>query len=261
MEPRRQRRIIVVSVILGIAVAAGFALFAQAMRGRGGGGFGPLPWAIAGLAAALVAVVIVLIIFRAANRRQPQRSEKPEDVAARLGLAYRENTEKGFHRAFGPLPGIPRAGSVQHVFTGSLDDRPLTAFQHFYMITTGQATVPIYHTVCIIEAPNWPPTRIGRRNLLSRLLFRAGRRRGLILEDEAFNAARTVKAVDEDFALALLHPEMQAFIVAHPDVNWQINPRYIALIAGGQMAYDRLEGRLQCLREFRRLIPEELDAW
>ncbi|MDY7108308.1 MAG: hypothetical protein SYC29_06690 [Planctomycetota bacterium] len=264
MQARQRRRTIVIMIILGIAVLMGVALFVQALgrAGGSGGGVRVMPAVIAAFLIGVgVVVVIIVIIVRAANRRHLQTIAGPEEVAARLGLAYEDKAEKGFHRAFGPLPGIPRSGRVQHVFTGSLDDRPVTAFQHFYMITTGQATVPIYHTVCVVEAPNWPPTRIGRRNLLSRLLYRVGRRGGLLLEDESFNATRTVKAADEDFALALLHPEMQRFITAHPDAVWQINPGHVALVAGGQMTFDRLDDRLQCLREFRRLVPEELKAW
>lgn len=260
MDQPQRRRTILIALILGIAFAVGVALFAQG--GGGGGGIRPQQAIIVALAAGLAIVIVVMIlIIRAARRNRPKRAEKPEEVAARLGLTYEKKAEKAFHRAFGPLPGIPRTGSVQHVFTGSLDGRPVTAFQHFYMITTGQATIPIYHTICITEAPSWPPVKIGRRNLIGRLLYRAGLRRGLMLEDETFNATRTIKAADEDFALTLLGPEMQQFILAHPGITWQINPGHIALISGGQMKLDLLEQRLEILVEFRRLIPEELEAW
>jgi len=260
VEKRQPRRTFLIALILGIAFAAGLVVFLQG-RG-GGGGFRPHQTIIAALIAGLVIVlVVVVLIVRAARGNQPQRAEKSQQLAVRLGLTYEKKAEKAFHRAFGPLPGIPRSGSVQHVFTGALDGRPVTAFQHFYMVTTGQATIPIHHTVCIIDAPPWPPVRIGRRNIIGRLLYRAGVRRGLMLEDETFNATRTVKAADEDFALTLLHPEMQQFILEHPGLTWQINPGHLALIAGGQMKFDLLESRLQCLAAFRRLIPEELEAW
>lgn len=262
MDQQQRRRTILIALILGIAFAVGVALFAQGGGGWGAGGFGPRQAIIAALAAGLAIVVVVMIlIIRAARRNQPKRAEKPEQVAARLGLSYEKKAEKAFHRAFGPLPGIPRSGSVQHVFTGSLDGRPVTAFQHFYMITTGQATIPIYHTICIAEAPSWPPVKVAPRNAIGRLLYRAGVRRGLLLEEEAFNAAIKVKAADEDFALLLLHPDMQQFILAHPGITWQINPGHVALISGGQMKFDLLEQRLEILRAFRQLIGEELEAW
>lgn len=260
MDQQQRRRTILIALILSAAFAAGLILFIQR---RGAWGYGPQQTIIAALIAALAIVIVVMILIIRAVRRQrrPKLAEKPEEVAVRLGLTYEKKAEKAFHRAFGPLPGIPRFGSVQHVFTGTLDDRPVTAFQHFYMITTGQATIPIYHTICITDAPPWPPVKVGRRNLIGRLLYRAGVRRGLMLEDETFNATWTIKAADEDFALTLLHPEMQQFILAHPEFTWQINPGHVALISGGQMKFDLLEPRLTCLREFRRLIPEELEAW
>ena len=259
MDQQQRRRTILIALILGISFAAGLILFAQR---RGAWGYGPQQTIIAALIAALAVVIVVMIlIIRAARRNQPQRAEKPEQVAARLGLIYEKKAEKAFHRAFGPLPGIPRSGSVQHIFTGALDGRPVTAFQHFYMITTGQATIPIYHIVCITDAPPWPPVKVAPRNAISRLLYRAGLRRGLLLEEEAFNAAMKVKAADEDFALLLLHPEMQQFILAHRHITWQINPGHIALISGGQMKFDRLEERLEILCRFWQLVPEELEAW
>jgi len=259
----RRKKLILVALILGAAVAVGIAVFAQGRGGGGGpGGFGPRQAIIAALAAGLAIVIAVMIlIIRAARRSGPKRADKPGEVAARLGLTYRKKGEKAFHRAFGPLPGIPRSGSVQHVFTGVLDGRPVTAFQHFYMVTTGQATIPIYHTICIREAPPWPPVKVAPRNPIGRLLYRLGMRRGLLLEEEAFNAAMKVKAADEDFALLLLHPEMQQFILAQPGITWQINPGHIALISGGQMKFDLLEQRLETLRAFWQLVPEELEAW
>ena len=44
-------------------------------------------------------------------------------------------------------------------------------------------------------------------------------------------------------------------------ITWQINPGHVALISGGQMKLDLLEQRLEILVAFRRLIPEELEAW
>jgi hypothetical protein len=259
VDQQQPRRTILIALILSAAFAAGLILFAQR---RGAWGFGPQQTILAALIAGLAVVVVVMVlVIRAARRNQPQRAEKPEQIALRLGLSYEKKADKGFHLAFGPLPGIPRSGSVQHIFTGTLDGRSVTAFQHFYMITTGQATIPIYHVVCITEAPPWPPVKVAPRNAIGRLLYRAGVRRGLLLEDEKFNAAMKVKAADEDFALLLLGPEMQQFIPAHRPITWQINPGYLALISGGQMKFDLLEQRLEILRAFWRLIPEELEAW
>jgi hypothetical protein len=129
------------------------------------------------------------------------------------------------------------------------------------MIHTGQASVPIYHVACATEAPHWPAVTIAPRKGWTRLLDRLLRRRRLLLEDEAFNAAFTVKTEDEDFALTLLHPEMQRFLASHRRVAWRVNPGWLALVYSGTMKFDRLEASLDRLREFWSLVPEELEAW
>ena len=94
---------------------------------------------------------------------------------------------------------------------GAWEGRGLTIFQHHYHVHTGQAPIPVYHTVYVTDAPPWPFLNVVRRNVVSRLLYRLGRRSGLQLEDDEFNATRSVTADDEDFALTLLAPTCSGF--------------------------------------------------
>ena len=130
-----------------------------------------------------------------------------------------------------------------------------------YMIHTGQASVPIYHTVYVTTAPHWPTVTIAPRKTWTRLLDSLFRRQRLLLEDEAFNHAFTVKTDDEDFALTLIHPEMQRFMTGHRAIAWQANAGWVAAVYSGTIKFDRMEASLERLKAFWTLVPDELEAW
>ncbi|UCD74098.1 MAG: hypothetical protein JSV91_09945 [Phycisphaerales bacterium] len=250
--------LLVVLLALGVAV-----LLAALIAGRGVGG----NWAIPGPAilSVIVAVAIALVGALAAVKAIYSRRGKggPHSPAALsdLGLDHLPKAPKGFHRHFGKLPGIPGGGDVAHVLTGDLAGRALTAFQHYYMTMAGQTPVPVYHTVYVTEAPHWPATTIRRRNPIGGLLYRLGVKRGLILENEAFNLSMKVRSDSEDFALTLLGPEMQRFLLEDRTVIWRIGDGYVSMILTGRMRFDDVRAMLYRLQRFWELVPQELEAW
>ncbi len=253
-----RRSALVVGILLAAIVAAGIALLVLTKLGRG---FRPSIAMVVG-PLALMVVVAGIVFFVRLRRRGRTQTPAGEKTAARLGLTYRKSPPSdGFHRKFGPLPGIPRGGSVRHVLTGSLAGRALTIFQHSYVIHTGQAPVPVYHTVYITNAPDWPGLTVAPRQLVGRLLYRLGRRPEVLLENESFNALRKVKADDPDFALTILHPDMQTFLIEKSSTTWRIHAGCVALIYGGPLKFDRMDASLDRLRTFWALVPQELDAW
>ncbi len=249
------------SVLIGLLVACLLAGVCAMLlvNGRSGGGN---VWVLAALGGAglVVAGVVVVIVLRTRTRRG-SKPRPAEELAERLDLDFQAKAEAKFHRAFGSLPGIPRGGTVSHVFRGNLDGRSLTAFQHHYIIVTGQAMIPVYHIVFVTDAPNWPDVSIVRRNGLARLLYRLGMRRGLLLEDEVFNSALKIKTADEDFALTLIGPQMQKFLASTKGVNWAMGSGRLAMVQGGTLKVDRFEASLDRIRRFWELTPAELDAW
>ena len=148
---------------------------------------------------------------------------------------------------------------VNTVFTG-FDGRSLTAFQHTYTIHTGQAPITVHHAIFVTDAPDWPHVTMVRRNILGRLLYRLGMKRGLLLEDETFNGSLKIKTDDEDFALTLIHPEMQKFLASMRTASWAAGAGRLAMVRGGAIKPDRFEQDLECLRLFWEFGPEELLA-
>lgn len=254
---------LVLVVLLGLGVAA---LLAGLVIGRGGGGGGggwgiPKSAILPIIIAVAIAMVGVLVVVKAVSLRRRKGGSHDPAALADLGLDYVARVPKGFHRHFGKLPGIPNGGEVAHVLTGELAGRPLTAFQHYYMTMAGQTPVPVYHTVYVIEAPHWPATTIARRDPISWLLYRFGVRRGLILENETFNQSMKVRTDSEDFALTLLGPEMQEFLLEDRTVTWRIGEGYVSMILTGRMKFDDVRAMLYRLQRFWELVPQELEAW
>ncbi len=182
-------------------------------------------------------------------------------VAERLGLDYRAKVDDGLRGRIEHVPELTRRGKIRHVFEGALDDRPLMLFQSSYMVYTGQGAVEVAHTVYVCAAPEWPLLHITPRGLLGRLAARLGRRPDLALESEQFNRRLKVRTVDDDFAIALLSPEMQAFLVSKPSVRWHTLPGRLCMVYRGPLKPPRIEGSLQRLRRFWTLVPPELEAW
>ena len=93
----------------------------------------------------------------------------------------------GSTSAYGAETEVQRHGASMRIW-----GRALTVFQHSYVIHTGQAPVPVYHTVYVTNAPDWPGLTVAPRGLVGRLLYRLGRRPDVLLENETFNALRKV---------------------------------------------------------------------
>jgi len=253
----KRRATLVILVILGAAIAAVMTL---AISGRGS------PAAAAGiLVPALILAVVVGLVTALKRRRAastaPAAPAGPEQLAAKLGLAYLDKGVKGFHHDLGPLPGIPRGGDIRHVMTGTMHGRDLLVFQHTYVVNTGQAVIPVHHTVLTTPAPPWPVVTVLPRRGLRALAYRLGLRRGLLLEDEAFNLAFRIRTDDEEFALTLLDPDLQQFLREHVRITWHVHAGRAAMIYGGAVKVDRLEASLDRLRRFWENVPRELEDW
>jgi len=192
------------------------------------------------------------------------RDAKPRsaaEAADRLGLSYRRKGDREFRRRFSGLPGVSRGGSIKHVMEGTIDGRELVVFESTYLLFTGQAVIPVQHTIYVAEAPDWPPTRISPRNWLARLAMSLGWRSGLMLENPEFNRRFKVTTENDDFVIALLSPQMQEFILSKTRARWRIDAGQVCLIYGGSLKVARMSVSVDRMRRFWELVPQELEAW
>ena len=197
----------------------------------------------------------------ASNVPSTRTKLKAPQAAERLGLSYAAKGEAALKSAFGNLPEVVRQAAFKHVMTGDLDGRGLVAFEASYMVFAGQTPVQIAHTVYAVASPEWPLTHVTPRGFFSRLRLRLGRDRGLLLDDPEFNARFQVKAHDEDFAIALLGPQMQAFLLGKTTVRWRIGHGRVCLIYRGKLVPGRVEHSLSRLRGFWEHVAPELLNW
>jgi len=160
------------------------------------------------------------------------------------------------------LAGFFQTGTGELRYTGAIDGRALGVFQHQYMIFAGTTTVPVIHSVYVLEvSPNWPKVSIARRSPWSWLARVFGWTPGLMLDDPQFNRAFRVTSDDEDFAVALLTPVLQQFLLQKRNVTWRIDLGRLALFYPGKLRDDRVVSSVERLRGFLQRVPDELEAW
>ena len=220
-----------------------------------------VPFIIGAFVVVTLLLLAAVVIRRSIGRRGGLGPGRAEQEAERLGLGYAARGDKSFRARFADLPEIPRGATIKHVMQGRAGDRPIEVFEATYVIHTGQAPIVIAHTVYAVECPQWPVTHITPRNILARLVARLGRHTGLALENPEFNRRFKVKTQDEDFAIALLSPEMQEFMLSHWSARWRIYPGRLCLIYRGSLKPDRMAPSLERMRRFWELVPSELEQW
>jgi hypothetical protein len=249
-------------VVTGILVAVALAavlLVTTAGVGRGNALTVPVIFGI------LVGGGLVVVVAAAHRARRPSRTgrRRPSvsETAGRLGLTYREEGPKGFCRDWSDLPGIRSSAKVRHVLRGPRGGRTVLGFESVYVVYTGQVNVPVAHTVYAADIPIWPTVTITPRTWMGRLARRLGRQSGLELDEPRFNRRFRVRCPDEDFALTLLAPELQHFLLEKTGVSWHLGHGRACLVYSGAMRADRIEASLDRLERFLGLVPDELHAW
>jgi hypothetical protein len=249
----------VLAIILGVCFAAGLAVFLVIRRG--GTMPGPQIWIGLAMTAGTMVLLVLIGVARARRGAGSRGSARAAEAAEHLGLSYEPEADKQFRNRFRDLPEVPGNSRIKHVLQGELEGRALVIFESTYLIYTGQAAVPVANTVYAVESPGWPSTHITPRGVLSRLFARANVTTGLKLENPEFNARFAIKTDNEDFVIALLGPEMQAFMLAKTRVRWRIGEGRVCLTYSGTLKPDRISASLDRLRSFWSWVPRELEAW
>jgi hypothetical protein len=248
---------LMIALVSGFAIAIAIVLVLTSRTG----GSGMVGTVVVGAVILVAGLVGFAVVRHSQKRNIVARQAALEELPANCWLVPVESPDPKLHRTFGALPRIPRSGKVQQVMRGELEGRELTCFQHLYVISTGQTTVPVQHTVIVTDAPQWPTVTIRRRASIGRLLLRFGIGGGLRLEDDLFNRTFKVTADDEEFALTLLSPAMQRFLLEKPSVAWRVNPGCVAMVYRGPLRFDRLGGSIERMRAFWSHVAPELATW
>ncbi len=148
------------------------------------------------------------------------------------------------------------------VKTVFLDNQPVEIYERSQMVWLGSFMAPVV-VECFykLPAPNWPKVQIRARRGIAKLWYKFGSRTGIMLDDDAFNAAYKVTSKDEEFAIMLLSPQLQAFIMDKPTVDWSAGKGAIKLWYKGKLKKKRIDNALDRLGRFQSLIAPELFDW
>ena len=122
-------------------------------------------------------------------------------------------------------------------------------------------TKMVVETFYVMAAPDWAKVRIRARRGLARLMYRVGWRPGIMLDSARFNRAFRIDSEDEGFALVLLNPDLQAFLLKKASVDWSAGRGTIKLFYRGRLRKGRIDQSLERLGAFRNLIDDELFAY
>ncbi len=212
------------------------------------------------------AIILLLIVFvvRTVQRSGSGSQGGPKTakaLAEQLGYDYVRKPDKRFRTRFAHIPEI-KHGENKHAISGDLDGRHITFFNNSYIIPAGQVMIPVMHCVFTCVAPNWPSLSIVPRTFWSKLFAWMSSRRGIVLENQAFNDAFTVTCKDESFAITLLSPEMQEFMLEkNAGLKWRIGSEMLCMVYSGTLKLQRVPASLDRMRRFWALVPLELENW
>lgn len=259
MDERSSSRtwLVLAAVVAGI-FAIGAIISFQGANGAGSGG-SSIP--IRTIAILSVISILLVAMIGGVTLRSRMKSRTPKlripDVATSLGLEYTEKADAGFGATIKGIPRISWKATNQHVIRGWVAERAFMAFENYYMVYTGHATIPVHHTVLTLGAPgDWGTVQVVPRNAMSRFTHRLGVGRGLQLDSDQFNSTFKVDTDNESFAIVLLSQAMQAFLLEKPSVAWRVEPGRISLVYRGKMRADRLEQAMQRLAQFWAHVPD-----
>jgi len=260
------RKALIAIALLGALLAMAVALF------MAGGGGGPSPGALGSpqkqtfllivAVIGLIAIAFVVFYIRTVSRvRRKDWQDRADAIGDAVNLDFEQDIPKNFHRDFTFLPEIKKSGKTSRLARGSIAGHAALFFEHYYVVSTGQTTQTIYHCVYSTEAPNWPQCSVTPRGPISKLLRKLGRRKGLLLDDPAFNDAYVVNCEDEPFAVTLLTPEMQRFMLEKTNTRWRILRGRVFLVYRGRLKLERMPVSVNRLERFWSHVPREVQAW
>ncbi|MCC6678047.1 MAG: hypothetical protein IT436_12975 [Phycisphaerales bacterium] len=214
---------------------------------------------------AFVGVFIALAIAAEKRRAQRQREAcEAAGVSIRHGLGLKdEDAARYFFDRTGLMREL-RTGAKGVGFAGvaRAGDREVVLVEHSYTSGSGKSQHTVRHAIVSVAAPGrWPDLRITPEGIFRKLAELVGMK-DIQLENPAFNDRWRVKTADEDFAVVLISPEMQAWLAEWPREYWvTIGEGAISVVASGHITPARLPVMIRLVTELADLIPPELEMW
>lgn len=146
--------------------------------------------------------------------------------------------------------------------SGSDQPPQMWIFEHSYTVGGGKNRRTITNAVAALPcAAAWPKCAVLEEHLGDKIMGMLGKK-GLDLEDAAFNKRWKIQAASEDFAVLLLNPEVQRWLMDLPKKSWlRIGGGMLCVGITGQLNAEKVVLLAGCPESVVALIPPELGAW
>jgi|GEM_PF-1346848 len=254
----RRRRFLLVSMTAALMIVVTLAVTtSQSVR---------VP-VVVGAAVLFGFLLLIVAISKGTKAAANRQASAIADACAPFGLTYAAFAKiEEKDAAFAPY------AHLSHLRTGGkglawmarnpAGEPPLVLLQHRYVVSTGQTTVQVSHTLAAMPCPtSWPSLALTPEHFGHRIAGMLGKG-DLRLENDEFNKRWFVDADDEDFAAVLLSPEMQAWLVGVPKwATFHVGHGQIICAAKKALKPEALADLVALCEEFAGLIAPELQAW
>ncbi len=212
-----------------------------------------------------IAVVVAIGAIISSRVARKKRRELLERLAKRGWRVDDRPSGPARDEAFAPFEGLSirrGAKAVRASLVGEIDGTEVRVIEHRYTESSGNSSRTIRHIgVAIRCPPAWPDLRLAHENLGTKLIsMLAGK--DLQMENDEFNKRWRIKADDEDFAVLVLNPSVQSWLMRDDSSEiWSIADGWLACARRDRLreeAFDRIAKRPL---ELLGMLPPELDAY
>ena len=208
-------------------------------------------------------LVIVAVIYGA--RAAKKRREELSALAARLGLRFDPEDNRGLADQFEFLDHLAQ-GDNRYAFnalSGEYQEKEILVFDYHYATHSTDSkghrqTQHHYFSFFILMLPvAFPELRITREGLLSTIAQAFGYDE-IDFESAEFSRAFCVRSKDKKFAYDVCNSQMMEYLLANPDLSIEIERGALALAFDSRLSAGQIEVNLQRLLEIRLRLPEYL---
>jgi len=214
------------------------------------------------IALATAAVVIVFTLL-ARRRRLRERAELLERLRGDGWQVEDRPPRKRRRECFEPfrhVRGLPRAHhGVRSLLRTTLEDREVRVLEYVYSESAGNSTRIVRSLAAATPCPPaWPHLELDREHFLHKVGAALGLR-DMQVENPAFNDRWRIRTDDESFALCLLTPEVQSWLMAlEGRETWSIGDGWIVCLRRDPLRRDALESIAARPGGLLALVPPEL---
>ncbi len=207
----------------------------------------------------IVGVSLAAIVYGQIVARR--RRDALTALAARLGLAFSEEKDRALAGRLEFLNKLDQGSNryAHNLLRGTWQGHEVMAFDyHYETYSHGKRGRQTHHhhlsVLTLILPRSFPELLVSPEGFFSKIAQAFGYD-DIDFESAEFSRAFCVRGRDKKFAYDVCHPQMMAYLLAHPDLALEIDGNVLALVLASRLDAPEIESRLAQLVELRTLIP------